>query len=135
MLTLLRISAPLNGKYTFHSLKIGSHTKRVLFSIPLEVLLARFAWGYDSSSMSALYFDRTIRLSANSYWFLCASASRTGAVVIASPPSSPSPVSKAKSHVLSCAPRSTWAFKPPGFRAGFSCREDSVLTSETPHDE
>lgn len=59
---------PPHGKFTSHSLRIGSHTEQVLIGIPLEVRLARFGWGSRSQEMANLYFDRTIRLSAASFW-------------------------------------------------------------------
>ena len=33
------------GKFTSHSLRIGSHTEQMLIVVPLEVRLARFGWG------------------------------------------------------------------------------------------
>jgi hypothetical protein len=54
--------------YSSHSLRIGAHTEQVLLNIPLEVRKARFGWG-PNSPMEAVYFDRSIRLSAASSWF------------------------------------------------------------------
>lgn len=64
-------------------MRIGAHTEQVLLGILLETLLARFARGPNSSGMAALYFDRTIRVSAASYCFFGAFASVTGTVSIA----------------------------------------------------
>jgi hypothetical protein len=60
--------------YSSHSLRIGSHTEQVLLHIPLEVRKARFGWG-PNSPMEAVYFDRSIRLSAASTWFFGPSSS------------------------------------------------------------
>lgn len=65
----LSIQAPTGGKYTSHSLRIGAHTEHVLLGIPLEVRLARFGWAASSQDMAALYFDRTLRSTAASFWF------------------------------------------------------------------
>jgi hypothetical protein len=54
--------------YSSHSLRIGAHTEQVLLNIPLEVRKARFGWG-PNSPMEAVYFDRSIRMSAASSWF------------------------------------------------------------------
>jgi len=67
-LTTLNLSPPPHGKYTSHSLRIGSHTEQVLLGFPLEVRLARFGWGPNSGDMAATYFDRTIMLSPASFW-------------------------------------------------------------------
>lgn len=67
--TLLQVSPPPNGKFTSHSLRIGAHTEQVLLGIPLEARMARFGWKHNSASMAALYFDRTITVTAASYWF------------------------------------------------------------------
>lgn len=62
------VKAPVGGKYTSHSLRIGAHTEQVLLGIPLEVRLARFGWGPRSAEMAATYFDRTVVSSAASFW-------------------------------------------------------------------
>lgn len=67
-LSKLQQRAPHGGKYTSHSLRIGAHTEQVLLGIPLEVRLSRFGWGPRSEEMAALYFDRTIRVTAASFW-------------------------------------------------------------------
>lgn len=67
-LTALDATPPPGGKYTSHSLRIGAHTEQVLLGIPLEVRLSRFGWGPRSEDMAALYFDRTIRVTAASFW-------------------------------------------------------------------
>lgn len=67
-LARLHVAAPAGSKYTSHSLRIGAHTEQVLLGFPLEVRLARFGWGPRSSEMASTYFDRTIRLSAASFW-------------------------------------------------------------------
>ena len=68
-LAALKLSAPPEGKYTSHSLHIGSHTEQVLLAIPLAVRMSRFGWGKSSEEMATLYFDRTIRTSGTSVWF------------------------------------------------------------------
>lgn len=68
-LTSLDLAPPPHGKFTFHSLRIGAHTEQILLGIPLEVRLGRFGWGVRSQEMAALYFDRTIRTTAASFWF------------------------------------------------------------------
>lgn len=68
-LTAIGMSAPTGGKYTSHSCRIGSHTEQILLGFPLEVRLERFGWGPRSQEMAALYFDRTIKTTAASFWF------------------------------------------------------------------
>jgi hypothetical protein len=70
-LTALAIDSDSNSS---HSLWIGSHTEQVLLHIPLEVRKARFGWG-PNSPIEAVYFDRSIRLSAASTWFFGPSSS------------------------------------------------------------
>ena len=65
----LDIEPPPRGKFTSHSLRIGAHTEQLLVGLPLEVRLARFGWGPNNQEMAALYFDRTIQVTASSYWF------------------------------------------------------------------
>ena len=69
VLEALGLCPPAGGKYTSNSLRIGSHTEQVLLGVPLEVRLARFGWGKDSDDMAAMYFDRTLRTTAASFWF------------------------------------------------------------------
>lgn len=63
------VDPPAGGKFTSHSLRIGAHTEQLLIGLPLEVRLARFGWGPNSQEMAALYFDRTIQVTAASFWF------------------------------------------------------------------
>ena len=67
-LSEIGVTAPAGGKYTSHSLRIGSHTEQVLMGFPLEARLARFGWGPSSAEMANLYFDRTLQVSAASFW-------------------------------------------------------------------
>lgn len=66
----IKHSPPPGGKYTSHSLRIGAHTEQVLLGIKIEMRLARFGWGPRSDEIAALYFDRTMRVSAASFWIL-----------------------------------------------------------------
>lgn len=85
-LEILQITAPPGGKFTSHSLRIGAHTEQVLLGIPLEVRLSRFGWGPRSDEMASTYFDRTIRVTAASFWlFGPANASWGPAVPVSSP--------------------------------------------------
>lgn len=68
-LEALGLSAPPDGKYTSHSLRIGAHTEQLLLAIPLPIRMSRFGWGKSSEEMATLYFDRTIRTSGASVWF------------------------------------------------------------------
>lgn len=83
-LDLLGITDPPHGKFSSHSLRIGSHTEQVLLGFPLEVRLARFGWGPRSQDMATLYFDRTIRTSPASFWIF-GPAVPTSAVAASSP--------------------------------------------------
>lgn len=76
---MLGMVALPDGNFTSHSYRIGAHIETGLLGIPLEARLARFSWGPDSASMAALYFDRMIHLSAESYWFLGAPRGGRGA--------------------------------------------------------
>lgn len=80
VLRKLDIRAPLHYKFTSHSLRIGSHTEQVLLGIPLEVRLARFGWSSTSQEMASLYFDRTLRTTAASYWFFATVGSASSVV-------------------------------------------------------
>lgn len=79
-LTTLNLSAPSDGKYTSHSLRIGAHTEQVLLAIPLAVRMSRFGWGKSSEEMATLYFDRTIRTSGAPVWFFGAQYLPTSSV-------------------------------------------------------
>lgn len=59
---------PPDGKVTSYYLFIGAHTEQVLLVIPLKARVVRFGWGADLWSMASLYFDRTIRMHAASFW-------------------------------------------------------------------
>lgn len=80
VLRRLNITAPTGCKYSSHSLRIGSHTEQVLLGIPLEVRLARFGWAAASQEMAALYFDRTLRTTAASFWFFATAGSASSVV-------------------------------------------------------
>lgn len=71
-ISALHLRPPAVCSYSPHSLRIGTHTEQVLVGIPLEVRLARFGWGPNSESITALYFDRTFRVSSASAWFFWA---------------------------------------------------------------
>ena len=64
----LAVVPPPHGKYTSHSMRIGAQTEQILVGVPLEVRIARFGWGPNNQEMAALYFDRSIQVSAASYW-------------------------------------------------------------------
>lgn len=66
-LTVLNIQSPTHGKYTSHSLLIGSHTEQILVGLTLEFRMARLGWGPRSQEMASLYFDRSLTSSAASY--------------------------------------------------------------------
>ena len=50
------IEAPVGGKYSVHSLRIGSHTEQVLLGIPLEVRMAHFGWYSKASAINSLVY-------------------------------------------------------------------------------
>jgi hypothetical protein len=77
MLTSVDAHCPIHGKYTSHSLRIGSHTEQVLLNVPLPVRLARFGWAAASEEMASLYFDRTLKTSPSSHWIFGTDARRS----------------------------------------------------------
>lgn len=66
LLSAQNITAPTGGIFTSHSLRMGTHTERVLIGIPLEVDLR--VLGPRSSAMAQIYFDRTIASTTHSAW-------------------------------------------------------------------